>query len=920
MFCSRVGQPSFQTAAVTGPSTIDGSKREGLAPGVGIGEEIVTPTAGPRYDDARIADVRALLLFLLFVCSLTPCRSVAAAPPAPDPDPGVSRALADARARTLSDLRYDLSFDIPGEKTAPIAGRVRISATLGDALTTLFLDFAADPSQVSSVEVNGQAAPYRLVNEHLAVSPAGGFRQGAHEIAIRFTAGDAPLNRSEDFLYTLFVPARARQAFPCFDQPDLKARVSLTLEIPGTWQAVANGAEIDRRVTGARAVVRFAETKPLPTYLVAYAAGRLSVETATRNGRTLRMFHRETDVKKVARNRETIFDLHGAAIAWLEQYTGIPYPWGKFDFFLAPAFQFGGMEHAGSIFYNAPGLLLDEAATTNQMLGRASLIAHETAHMWFGDLVTMRWFDDVWMKEVFANFMAAKIVNPSFPAINHELRFLFSHYPAAYEVDRSAGTHPIRQALDNLKDAGTLYGAIIYQKAPIAMRHLERLIGEDSLRDGLREYLTRFSFANASWTDLIALLDDRTPDDLTAWSRVWIEDLGRPTIEVRMQRDTAGHLARMVVAQSDPLGKGRLWPQPLVVSLGATGAVRSLPVRLREAEAQVTGVEDMPSPTFVLASGGGLGYGRFELDDDSRAWLLANLPDVPDPLTRGSALVTLWDEVLDGHVTAADFAGLVLRAVPREADELNLQRALAYLESAFWRFSTPAQRQALAPTLDQTLKAGLEHASPGPVKAAWFQTYLRVATTPAAVADLERLWSGTWKLEGLTLAETDLTRLAQELALRGVPNADTILDQQASRIDNPDRKARFAFVRPALSADPAVREQFFASLSDAAQRRREPWVLEALGYLHHPLRASHAERFVPPSLEMLETIQRTGDIFFPKRWMDATLSGHQSASVARTVDEFLHARPDYPIRLRRIILQSADELFRASQWLAPAPR
>src|SRR6185436_19304609 len=141
-----------------------------------------------------------------------------------------------------------------------------------------------------------------------------------------------------------------------------------------------------------------------------------------------------------------------------------------------------------------------------------------TSHMWFGDLVTMRWFDDVWMKEVFANFMAAKIVNPTFPEINHELRFLYSHYPAAYDVDRTEGTNPIRQRLDNLNEAGSLYGAIIYQKAPIVMRQLEALMGADTFRQGLREYLGRYAFANASWTDLIAILDARTPADLAAWS------------------------------------------------------------------------------------------------------------------------------------------------------------------------------------------------------------------------------------------------------------------------------------------------------------------------------------------------------------------------------------------------------------------
>ena len=167
--------------------------------------------------------------------------------------------------------------------------------------------------------------------------------------------------------------------------------------------------------SGDRVTVKFAQTEPLPTYLVAFIAGDFKIETAERNGRTFRMFHRETDAAKVARNRDAIFDLHARALEFLERYTAIPYPFGKFDFVAIPAFQFGGMEHAGKILYNASGLMLDESATQNQLLGRASVIAHETAHMWFGDLVTMRWFNDVWMKEVFANFMAAKIVNPSFP-------------------------------------------------------------------------------------------------------------------------------------------------------------------------------------------------------------------------------------------------------------------------------------------------------------------------------------------------------------------------------------------------------------------------------------------------------------------------------------------------------------------------
>ncbi|HEY7056338.1 MAG TPA: M1 family aminopeptidase, partial [Vicinamibacterales bacterium] len=475
-----------------------------------------------------------LLLMLPLLAGTWLHQSPRATPMPSDPAPGVSETLARDRAGRISNLRYELTFAIPADKQEPIAGTLTVRFTLASRAAPLVLDFAPDAAGLlHDVKRGAEPIAVRQVNGHILL-PQEALQAGENSFTLTFEAGNASLNRSTDFLYTIFVPARAHLAFPCFDQPDLKARWSLTLDFPDGWETLANGAEVERTAGNGRLHVRFAETQPIPTYLFAFAAGRFSIETAERNGRTFRMFHRETDAAKVARNRDAIFDLHAAALAWLEQYTGIPYPFGKFDFLLVPAFQFGGMEHPGAIFYNANGLMLDETATQDQKLGRASVIAHETSHMWFGDLVTMKWFSDVWMKEVFANYMAAKIVNPSFPAVNHELRFLLAYYPAAYDVDRTAGTNEIRQPLSNLDEAGTLYGAIIYQKAPIVMRQLEALMGGDAFRDGLREYLKTYSFGNATWLDLIAMLDRRTPEDLAAWSHAWVDERGRPIVRTEL--------------------------------------------------------------------------------------------------------------------------------------------------------------------------------------------------------------------------------------------------------------------------------------------------------------------------------------------------------------------------------------------------
>ncbi|HEX4567948.1 MAG TPA: M1 family aminopeptidase [Vicinamibacterales bacterium] len=828
-----------------------------------------------------------------------------------DPDNGVSESLARDRAARISDVRYDLAFTIPAVKKDPVSTREVVRFALTDASAPLILDFAPNGAGIlKKAEVNGTETPVRQVNGHL-IAPAASLHTGENAVSLEFNAGDASLNRSDDFLYTIFVPARAHEAFPCFDQPDLKARWSLALDVPDGWQLVANGAELDRQTEGGRTRVRFAQTAPIPTYVFAFAAGRFNVEQGERNGRTFRMFHRETDAAKVARNREAIFDLHAAALKWLEDYTGIAYPFGKFDFFLVPAFQFGGMEHPGAIFYNANGLMLDESATQEQLLGRASVISHETSHMWFGDLVTMKWFNDVWMKEVFANFMAAKIVNPSFPAINHDLRFLLEYYPTAYSVDRTAGTNEIRQPLANLSDAGTLYGAIIYQKAPIVMRQLESLTGPDAFRDGLREYLKKYSYGNATWPDLIAILGRHTREDLAAFSHAWVEQRGRPIIR-QDAKFSAGRIAHLSFTQQDPQPDRRLvWNQHILVAAGAE-TVKTIPVALSAAHVEVPAARGVPAK-FVLPNGAGIAYGEIHLDPASLAWLTSNVSSIDDELTRGSAWVTLWDAVLDNEVKPDAFIETALKSLPLEKNELVTSRILSYTREDYWRYTSQEARLRLAPRLEAALRAGLAAAPVQTSKSVWFSAIRDVAQTKPTLDWLARVWRHEEQVPGLTLAETDEIRLVEELAVRGVEDAAKMLDEQYARTKNPDRKAQFAFVRPALSADPAERDKWFAALADVANRRREPWVLEGLRYLHHPLRESSSEKYIEPGLLMLREIQRSGDIFFPKRWMDATLGGHRSPAAAAIVRAFVDRLPaQYPLPLRRVILSSADELFRAA--------
>lgn len=838
----------------------------------------------------------------------------------PDLAPGVSRILAEERARLIGDLAYEVRLVVPAVRDSAVSGQVTVRFTLREATRRIVLDFRAPTDHLGEVRLDGERVAVRLVPDHIVV-PAADLAPGPHELSLVFRSTDTALNRGDDLLYALFVPDRASTAFPVFEQPDLKARFTLSLSLPAGWQGMSNGTLVVRDSAAGRQVLRFAATEPISTYLFAFAAGAMRVERAVRDGRVMRLYHRETDAAKVARNAPAIFDLHAASLRWLEDYTGIRYPFGKFDFLAVPAFQFGGMEHPGAVWYRADALFLDPSASRSQELGRASLIAHETAHMWFGDLVTMRWFDDVWMKEVFANFMAAKIVAPAFGDIDHRLRFFLAHHPAAYAVDRTAGANPIRQDLANLRDAGSLYGAVIYQKAPIVMRQLELQVGDSALRDGLRTYLDRYRFGNAGWPELIAILDALTPQDLAAWSRVWVEEAGRPTFRLAWGGDALevrqeDHWA----ALSGPWGRGPRtrelrWPQRFAVA-----EVRGDGVFPAGDDGSSLGRWDMrrlptpgdDRPDFVLPGADGVTYGRYVLDAHDRDGMLAGVHGLKDPLHRAVAWQTLHEEMLDGALAPAKFVRALQEAVTRESDDLVTTQVLGLLRTAYWRFLDDRVRAVAAPPLERVLWEALDRAPTAGRKGAYFGALASVTLTPEGTDRLRRIWQGDETLRGLPLAEPQYTMLAEALALRGVPDAERILDAQEARIANPDRLARFRFVRPALHADPAVRAALFHAFRDEATRRRESWVLDALAAMNHPLRAHEALPHLRASLDLVEEIQRTGDIFFPLRWTHAALDGHQSAEAADVTARFLRERKGLPPRLRGKVLQAADDLFRAA--------
>ena len=427
---------------------------------------------------------------------------------------GISLELAQLRKKEIKDLKYNLSFSIPEKRQEPVEGEMKASFML-QKLQEIILDFRESADKIKEVHINGEKVEYTFLNEHIILPKASSI-EGKNEVYIRFTAGNQSLNRNDEFLYTLLVPDRARTVFPCFEQPNLKAEFTLQLEVPAEWEAVSNTVIESESIKNERKHITFRPTEPLSTYLFSFVAGQLKKVEYADGERILTAYHRETDAKKVAQ-LDIIFQQVAASLHWLEDYTDIPYPFAKYSFIILPGFQYGGMEHTGATLYNDTRMFLSEHPTLDEELARAKLIAHETAHMWLGDYVTMDWFNDVWTKEVFANYFAACITEPLFPNVNHSLNWMKTYTSASLAEDRTPGSNSIRQPLDNLCNAGLIYGNIIYNKAPVMMQKLVEIMGEEAYREGIREYLNTYAYGNATWDDLIAILDVKSEEDLASF-------------------------------------------------------------------------------------------------------------------------------------------------------------------------------------------------------------------------------------------------------------------------------------------------------------------------------------------------------------------------------------------------------------------
>src|SRR5467141_3284867 len=509
----------------------------------------------------------------------------------PGLEPGVSRELAQWRAKYYRDIRYALAISVTAG-ASKLTGTGTVEVTLGRSVPDLVLDWrpTSGGSRVAQLRVNGKPAKAKLEREHLIV-PARLLRAGRNRITLSFESpialsGSAVtryVDREDgsEYVYTLFVPSDASSAFPCFDQPDLKARFRLDLVLPRAWIAVGNApiAATEDVSNGLRRF-RFAATPPISTYLFAFAAGPFAEVQAPASPQSspawrktaraqqaakgrpgsstkekaveTRLFVRKSQLARARTEAPEVLRLNRESVRWFERYFDSRFPFPKYDLVLVPEFAYGGMEHAGATFLREEAVLFPSTPNETDILARAQLLFHETSHQWFGDLVTMRWFDDLWLKEGFANFMAAKAAEALLPA--HSVWNAFHALKTgAYRTDVTQGTTPIYRPLANLSAAKSVYGNIVYGKAPSVLRQAEFDVGARVFRRAVRQFLKAHAYAAADWNDLVASLERASGRKLKRWAEAWVKRRGMPEVRLAWDTDRDGRPKNTVLEQHNVL-------------------------------------------------------------------------------------------------------------------------------------------------------------------------------------------------------------------------------------------------------------------------------------------------------------------------------------------------------------------------------
>ncbi len=829
----------------------------------------------------------------------------------------LTRDEAQARARLLRVGSYDVELDLTAQDpgtTFRSTSRVRFTCTAPGATT--FIEVAA-PS-LRSATLNGEPVDLSgFDGERLPLPALAAENDLVVEAECRYMRTGEGLHRFVDpvdgavYLYTQFETYDAHRMYACFDQPDLKATFALQVHAPSGWTCVSGGAVVDSPAEGKQGRWRFAVMPRVSTYITALVAGPYASVHDEHDGIALGLYCRASLAQHL--DAEELFTVTKQGFDFFHRVFDYRYPFGKYDQLFVPEFNAGAMENAGAVTF-LEDYVFRSKVTDAAYERRAETVLHEMAHMWFGDLVTMRWWDDLWLNESFATFMSVLAQATSTRWTNAWTTFANAEKTWAYRQDQLPSTHPIAADIRDMQDVRVNFDGITYAKGASVLKQLVAWVGQDAFLAALRTYFRTHEYGNTVLADLLSELEAASGRELSSWAELWLQTAGVNTLRPAFETGPDGAFTSFAIAQQAP----EQWPtlRPHRVAVGLYDLVDGVLVRTHREELDVTGARTevpalvgRPRPDLVLVNDDDLTYAKVRLDEHSLATLVAHAGAFADPLPRTLCWSAAWDMTRDAELPARDYLALVLAGLPRETDIGVVQSLLRQAQGALTLFADPAW----APTGRAQLAAAayaaaLDAPAGSDLQLAWTRALGSLAASPEQLDLLRGLLSGATQVPGLAVDADLRWHLLMRLVVLGEAGEDAI-EQELARDRTAAGERHAAAARAARPTAEAKQQAWHLAVEDASLPNAVQGAV--IGGFQQSEQLGLLEGFVERYFASVEQVWETRTAEMAQSIVVGLYPGLLvSQTVVDRTDAFLSSR-ELPAALRRLLLEGRDGVARA---------
>ena len=666
------------------------------------------------------------------------------------------------RSQILKVESYKIDLDVTtGAETFLVKTTIKFAGLKPGATT--FIDCVG--KRVISAKLNGADFDPKFDGESIFLPPLATDNTLEIEHEGIYSHSGEGLHRfvdpadNEVYLYTQFETGDARRMYACFDQPDQKATFTISTITPKHWEVISNyGIESSKEVDGDRKHIQFAKSQVISTYVTAIVAGAYSsVHDEYKGEKTipLGIYARKSFFQHV--DAANIFEVTKQGFAFFEKTFGLAYPFGKYDQIAVAEYNWGAMENVGCVTFHEDVLIFRSKVTERSYISRATTIHHEMAHMWFGDLVTMKWWQDLWLNESFAEWASYVSVSESTQYKSAWTEFNSVRKNWAYRADQLTSTHPIAVEMEDLDDVRTNFDGISYAKGASVLQQLVAHVGRDNFIAGLRKYFAKHAYKNTELSDLITELQAASGKDLTAWVATWLRTAGVNTLRPVITLDGDKYASVAVKQEVPPMpdGSKELRPHRLFIGLfdiAGTALVRreSIEVDIAGELTEVKALAGKKAADLLLINDHDQTYAKLRFDDRSVETMKKYLGQLDDSLARGLIWASLWDSTRDGELAASDYIEIALNALKGESDISMIAATFTQIDTAIWAYVSPKNRDAMRLATANAAQALLDSAKPGSDhQLQYARAFANNVFTPAQFDRLKEILNGS--LNGLVI-------------------------------------------------------------------------------------------------------------------------------------------------------------------------